>query len=398
MNVPRSIWPSFYRLIVATILTMSGCATAPESVKAGPAVRMERIYVGTYTNTTSKGIYLFELDPATGAFTARGLAAEAEDPHFLAIHPNHRLLYAGASRGDANDPPKTGAVDAFAIDPASGKLTLINQQWSGGKGATYVSVDPSGRDLLVANYGSATIAALPIAPDGRLAPPAVVIHHMGSSVNPERQSHAYPHSINPDPTGRFAFVPDLGLDKIFCYGVNPDTTVLMPNDPPFTTVPPGNGPRHMAFSPDGRFAYVVQEMGGAVVAFAYNAEQGSLSQVQIISTLPSDFTAANTAADVHVHPSGKFLYASNRGHDSIAIFAIDPATGRLTSRGWQSTQGKTPRNFAIDETGRWLIAANQGSDSIALFRIDESTGALTPTGKIESVAAPVCVKCLAIAP
>jgi 6-phosphogluconolactonase len=357
---------------------------------------LERVYVGTYTNTTSKGIYLFNLDAATGELTPRGLAAETDDPHFLAIHPNHRILYAGASRADANDPPKSGAVDAFAIDPSTGKLTLINQQWSGGKGATYIAVDPSGRDLLVANYGSATIAALPIASDGRLAPPAVVIHHTGSSVDPQRQSHAYPHSINPDPTGRFAFVPDLGMDKIFSYRLSPATTGLMANDPPFVTVPPGNGPRHMAFSPDGRFAYVVQEMGGAVIAFAYNAEQGSLSQLQIISTLPSDFTAANTAADVHVHPSGKFLYASNRGHDSIAIFAIDPITGRLTSRGWQSSGGKTPRNFAIDETGRWLIAANQGSDSIVLFGIDQASGALTPTGTTAQVPAPVCVKCLPV--
>jgi 6-phosphogluconolactonase len=373
----------------------AGPTTAPVATTPPAPPQIEHVYIGTYTKTTSKGIYLFDLDPSTGALTARGLAVEAEDPHFLAIDPTHRFLYAGASTAaDPKDPSKiTGMVDAFSIDRDSGKLTLLNQQPAGGKGATYVAVPDSGNTVLVANYGSATIASLPIDPaTGKLQPPMSVITQTGSSVNPDRQQHSYPHSINPEPlNGQYVFVPDLGADKIFIYRLNSLRSDLTPSDPPFVTVPPGSGPRHMAFHPNHRFAYVINEMGGTVITYALDASKGTLAQLQVKSTLPSDFTGTNTAAEVRVHPSGKFLYASNRGHDSIAVFALDPDTGLLSPRGYQSTQGKTPRNFSIDPSGRWLIAANQGSDTIVVFRIDEATGALTPTGTTASVPLPVCV-------
>lgn len=390
--------------LIALVLVTLCVAVAPARGQAAKVPT--RVFVGTYTTTSSKGIYLFDLDPSSGALTARDLAIEAEDPHFLAIHPNGRFLYAGASKAEPATPTappaqpttaparRVGIVDAFAIDPASGKLTLLNQQPSLGIGATHVAVDPSGKVLLVANYGSATIASIPIDDDGRLSPRGSMNRHTGSSIDSRRQQHAYPHSINPDPAGKFVFVPDLGADKIFAYHLDKTTAVLTPADPPSVAVPAGSGPRHFAFHPNGKFAYVINEMGGTVIAYSYVAERGALDQLQIATTLPKDFTAANTCAEVKVHPSGKFLYASNRGHDSLAIFAVDPATGLLSLRGHQTANIKTPRNFGIDPTGNWLIVANQGSDSIAEFKIDGESGDLTPVGAPISVPLPVCVKFL----
>jgi 6-phosphogluconolactonase len=374
---------------------MQATALAPESATLARDAGAQTlwVYVGTYTSGKSKGIYLFHLDLATGKLAPEGLVAECESPSFLAIHPNHRFLYAVnevSNFGGMN----SGAVSAFAIEPKSGHLTRLNQQSSRGAGPCHLSVDHQGKDVLVANYGSGSVAVLPIQPDGRLGPATAFIQHEGKSANPQRQEGPHAHSINVDATNRFAFAADLGLDKILVYRFDAARGTLTPNDPAAATIDPGSGPRHFAFHPNGRFAYVINEMGSTVTALAYDAAKGTLKPLQTLSTLPEGFTGNSSTAEVQVHPSGKFLYGSNRGHDSIAIFKIDPDTGRLTPAGHQSTQGKTPRNFGIDPTGQYLLAANQDSDTIVVFRIDPATGALAPTGQVVEAPKPVCVKFL----
>ncbi|MBE3100080.1 MAG: lactonase family protein [Planctomycetes bacterium] len=345
-----------------------------------------RVYVGTYTGPKSKGIYQLRLDLATGALGQPELAAEVERPSFLAIHPNRQFLYAVSESGG-----KTGALSAFAIAPDTGKLAFLNKQATGGAGPCYVTVDREGRAALAANYGSGSICAMPIIAGGQLAEAAAVIQHTGSGPNPKRQAGPHAHCIDLDPAGRFALVADLGLDKILVYRFDPARAALTPNDPPAAPVAPGAGPRHIAFHPGGKFVYVINEMASTVTAFTYDAARGTLSELGTVPTLPADFKGSSSTAEIEVHPSGKFLYGSNRGHDSIALFAVGP-DGRLKALGHQPTQGKSPRHFAIDPTGAWLLAANQGSDTIVVFRIDPETGSLSATGATASVPSPVCVK------
>jgi 6-phosphogluconolactonase len=255
-----------------------------------------------------------------------------------------------------------------------------------------VSVDHAGRNVLVANYGGGSVSVLPIGDDGRLGEATAFIQHEGSSVDPRRQTAPHAHSINVDPDNRFAFVADLGLDRVMIYRFDSQQGTLAANDPPWASVAPGAGPRHFAFQPGGRFAYVINELQSTVTAFAYDAARGALQEIQTLPTLPDDFSGSNTTAEIQVHPSGRFLYGSNRGHDSIAVYAIDADSGRLRFVEHESTQGDLPRNFGIDPSGRFLLAANQGSDSVVVFRIDGATGALTPTGQSIEVASPVCVR------
>jgi 6-phosphogluconolactonase len=359
----------------------------------GPEASKYRVYVGTYTTGgTSRGIYLLELDTASGTLTARGVAGESVNPSFLAVHPSRRFLYAVGEINEFNG-EKTGAVSAFAVDASSGTLTPLNQQASRGQGPCFVTVDRAGKNVLVANYGSGSVACLPIAGDGRLSPAASFQQHEGSSANPQRQQGPHAHSINLDAANRFAIAADLGLDKLFVYRFDAEKGTLTPNDPPFARVAPGSGPRHFAFHPDGRHAYVISEITLTVTAFDYDPERGVLSEIQTLSTLPDGVQGKGlSTAEVQVHPSGRFLYGSNRGHNTIAIFAIDPASGRLRAVGHQSTEGKTPRNFAIDPTGRYLLAENQDSGTIVVFRIDPQTGQLQPTGQSVAVPKPVCIK------
>lgn len=350
------------------------------------------VYVGTYTGPKaeqSKGIYLLKLDPATGTLSTPELAGESNSPSFIALHPSHKYLYA-ANEGEFAG-KKGGAASAFAIDPATGKLTALNQQTSGGNGPCYVAVDPTGKTALVANYGSGSVEALPIGPDGKLGDPSAFVQHAGKGTDPKRQEGPHAHCFEPDPTGRFALACDLGLDKVFVYRLDAANGKLTANDPPAGTVAPGSGPRHVAFHPNGKFVYVINEMASTVTAFAWDAAKGTLTEVQTVPTLPADFKGNNTTAEIAVHPSGKFLYGSNRGHDSIAAFKIDAESGKLTLIGHQSTQGKQPRNFGIDPTGAWLIAANQSSGSLVVMKIDAATGELKPTGATAAVSAPVCV-------
>ena len=392
--VRHSRWP-----LSAMILISLGAATTGQ-VRGSDMEPGEKettaalwVYVGTYTQgkTPSQGIYLLELDLASGSLTARGAGPNLPDPSFLAIHPSRKFLYAVNELSEFNG-KKGGGVSALAIDPASGKLTLLNQQSSVGSGPCHLTVDRAGKNVLVANYGSGSVACLPIQADGTLGAASSFIQHEGKSADASRQERPHAHSINLDQANRFALVADLGLDQVRVYQFDAEKGTLTPNDPPFATVAPGSGPRHLAFHPGGRFAYVISEMANTVTAFDYDSARGTLTGIQTISTLPADFQGTSYTAEVQVHPSGKFVYGSNRGHDSIAIFVVDPATGKLAAAGHQSTLGKNPRNFALDPTGHYLLAENQDSDSIAVFRIDQETGGLTQVGQPVEVPMPVCIR------
>lgn len=351
------------------------------------------VYIGTYTQGASKGIYIYDMDTKTGTLTPAGHSPLVSNPSFLTIAPDHKHLYA-CNEVDDFDAAHEGAVSAFAIDAKTGGLTLLNQQPSAGGGPCFVSMDARGKNVLVANYGSGSVGVLPVGADGKLMPPSAKQQHEGKGTDPARQEGPHAHSINLDPANHFAFAADLGLDKVFVYRFDAAKGALTPNTPAFASVAPGSGPRHLSFHPNGHYAYVINEMASTVTAFNYDAAKGILTELQTISTLPEGFKGSTTTAEIRVHPSGKFLYGSNRGHDSISIFSIDVSTGKLTSAGHQSTQGKTPRNFNIDPTGQFLIAANQDSDSVVIFRIDAQTGQLTPTGQTLDVPKPVCVKFL----
>jgi 6-phosphogluconolactonase len=360
---------------------------------AGPALAAPAshlVFYGTYTrgkDALSKGIYVSRFDAASGTLGAPELAAEAANPGFLALHPGGRFLYAVGESGDAG-----AGVSAFAIDRASGKLTRLNHQSSGGAGPTHLDVDPGGRVLVVANYTGGSVAALPINADGSLQPAATFIQHEGSSVNPRRQSAPHAHCANISPDGRFAVVADLGLDKVMIYRLDAARGKLTANDPAFARVAPGSGPRHFAFHPSGRFAYVINEMTCTMTAFEWDARRGALSELHTVSTLPAGVTVqpGMSTAEVFAHPNGKFLYGSNRGHDTIAVFRV-AADGRLTLVQNAPAEVKIPRNFNLDPTGRWLIAAGQNSNDVALHRVDEQTGRLAFTGTRHKVGAPVCV-------
>jgi 6-phosphogluconolactonase len=353
------------------------------------------VYVGSYTGARSKGIYAWRFDAATGVATPLGLAAQAVNPSFLAVHPSNRYLYATSEVGSRGGQPG-GGVEAFAIDAASGKLTPLNQVSSRGAGPAFVAVDRTGSDVLVANYSGGSIAVCPIKEDGRLGEATAFVQHEGSSINRLRQREPHAHSINVSPDNRFAIAADLGLDKLLIYRFDAAKGTLAPNDPPFAAVKPGSGPRHFTFHPSGRFAYAINELASTVTAFSYDAARGALSELQTVSTLPGGFLGDSTTAEVQVDAAGRFLYGSNRGHDSIAVFAIDAATGTLTPVEHVSTRGRTPRNFGIDPTGGYLFAANQDSGNVAILRIDAQTGRLTATGKVLEVGSPVSVKFVAV--
>ena len=350
------------------------------------------VYVGTYTGKNSKGIYRFDFDPETGKLTNRALAAETKNPSFLAVHPNKHFLYAVGELDEISG-KKGGGVSAFALDPKTGDLKLLNQQSSVGAGPCHLVVDKAGKCVLAANYGGGSAVALPIKKDGSLGEQTSFQQHKGSSVNKDRQEGPHAHSINFDPANRFAFVADLGLDAVLVYRFDAEKCTLTRNDPESAAVSPGAGPRHFAFHPSGKFAYVINELHDTINAFRYDAEKGTLTKIQEpISTLPKGFTGKSYTAEVVVHPSGKFLYGSNRGHDSIAVFTINPVSGELTAAGHQAEKIKEPRNFNIDPSGKFCLVANQNSDSIAVFAIDQKTGALTSTGIVADVPVPVCVK------
>ena len=349
-----------------------------------------QVYFGTYTSgdNGSKGIYRSKLDTDTGKLSVPVLAAETKNPSFLEIHPNGKFLYAVSESGGA------GTVSAYSIVTDTGGLKFLNRQPSGGSGPCHVNIDHDGKNVLVANYGSGSASVIPIAADGSLAKPTGFIQHEGSSVNPQRQKGPHAHSINVSPDNRFAFVADLGLDKVMIYKLDVEKGTIAANDPAFAKVKPGAGPRHFAFGADGKYAYVINELDGTVTAFAYEPASGALTEIHTITTLPDDFAGRSSCAEVRVHPGGRFLYGSNRGHNSITVYRIDPAKGTLTFVEHERADIKTPRNFNIDPTGKFCLVANQGGNSVIVFRIDQKTGALEPTGHKISIGKPVCIRFL----
>jgi 6-phosphogluconolactonase len=374
-----------------TAFSAAGAQAQRGGARKGKQMEKSWVYVGTSTGAKSKGIYRFQFDPATGTAGTVALAAESPGPSFLAIHPNRRFLYAVNGVSQFQGQP-TGAVSAFAMDTKSGELRLLNQQSSGGSGPCHLVVDAAGKHVLVANYNSGSVASLSVDAEGRLGPPISVIQHAGSSVEPRRQAGPHAHSINLDAANRFAFAADLGLDKILVYRFDAAKGTLTPNDPPAAATAPGAGPRHFAFHPSGRFAYVINELNSTVTAFRYDAAAGVLHQIQAITTLPQGFTGENYPAEVVVHPSGKFLYGSNRGHDSIAVFGIDSDTGKLTPAGHQSSGGKGPRNFALDPSGTWMLIGNQSTDNVLICSVDAAKGTLTPKAEAFASPVPICFK------
>jgi 6-phosphogluconolactonase len=348
-------------------------------------------YVGTYTaDRRSEGIYRLLVDSASGALRLDGVAAKAANPSYLALHPNGRVLYAvnelSEFRGE-----ESGAVSAFGVERSTGKLTLLNRQSSYGKAPCYVSVDRAGRFVFVANYGGGSITSIPVRRDGGLQTARSVVRHAGTGADPVRQTAPHAHCIVPDPTNKYVLAVDLGIDAILTYRVDERTggiTVVTPG----AATKPGAGPRHLTFHPNGRFAYVVNELDSTLSAFTFDSARGALDEVQVTPASPGGTVADNHPADVHVAGSGRFLYASNRGDDTIAVFAIDSATGQLTPVHQVASGGKSPRNFSLDPSGRFLLAANQRSDVIASFRVDAESGRLTPTGSSVEVPAPVCIR------
>ena len=365
-------------LFVAILFLCAGSCLAADEAKSGTLW----VYVGTYNKPDSRGIYLMKLNPATGALTAPELAGEMINPSWVTISPDRRFLYACGEYG-----LKTGsAIVAFAIGK-EGKLTQLNEQPMPG-GPCYVIVDHTGKDVLAASYGSGTVAVFQVGQDGKLTPATSTDQHPG--VGTKSGPHA--HCINPDPANRFVLSCDAGIDKIFVYRLDAAKGLLTANDPPFALLPPQAAPRHLAYSPNGKFVYTIQEAASTVTAFTYDAEHGVLHDFQSISTLPTDVVDHKglTTAELIFHPSGKFLYGSNSRHDSIVAYSVDAATGNLTLIGNTPTQGKVPRGLGIDPTGQWLLAGNQDSNTIVEFHIDPTSGELKPTETTFNLGSPVC--------
>src|SRR5438445_7146921 len=389
MKITRRVF-AFFLVLCAPLALFSSAQSSEKSVARGQYL----VYVGTYTTKTeSKGIYAYEFDSATGKLTPKGVAAETPDPSWVAVHPSGKFLYA------ANEAGKASTVSAFAIDAKNGKLTILNQLPSLGEDPCYLSFDKTGKYVLVANYSSGTIAVFPILADGRLGEHTALAKDQGpTGPNKERQEAPHAHWIEAAAHNQFVYVADLGLDRVLIFKFDatsgsltpaaPLTAKAPPLNPLSATLNPGAGPRHAAFAPDGKFLYVLGELQSAVTVFANDAE-GAYRAVQQISTLPKGFAGRNDAAEIAVHPNGKFLYASNRGHESIAIFAIDAKNGTLTFVAHVLTGGKEPRNFAIDPSGQYLLAENQLSNNVLVFKIDRATGGLTPTGQVVEVPSPV---------
>jgi 6-phosphogluconolactonase len=348
------------------------------------------VYVATNPANKRQGIYSYRYDPHSGKLTLVGFAAEQANLGWMATDPQHRFLYA-ASESDPElraSHKGEGSISSYSINGKTGALTFLNKVDGGGAGSCYLVVDDTGKTLFVANYGSGSVASFAIKHDGSIGERIGFDQHTGSSVNPVRQNGPHAHEVVFSPDRRFIFVPDLGTDQIKIYRVDAAKGTFTPNDPPFVTVKAGLGPRHFTFGRGGKFAYVVCEMGSSVVVFSYNPEKGSLTPVQTISNLPDGFTGIDNSAEIEMDRSGRFLYASNRGHDSITVFAIDPVKGTLTKVQVAPSQGKIPRNFALDPTGNYLIAGDQMSNSLVVFSVDPKDGKLTATGETLEVPSP----------
>lgn len=355
------------------------------------SIAQERfLFIGTYTGTGSKGIYVYKFNSSTGKATPVSIAEGIENPSYLALSSNGKFVYAVTeSAGKTNS-----AVSAFSFDRNNGKLTLINTELTGGDNPCYVAVTKKNNYVFTANYTGGSITAFPVKPDGSLAPRSQLIQHEGKGTNPSRQEKPHVHSTIFSPKEDFLFTPDLGLDKLYSYAFNPSAPQpLKPASTPFTETKPGSGPRHIDFHPTKPYVYLIQELTGFVVAYKY--DNGKLTPIQELAAHPDDYKGTIGSADIHVSPDGKFVYASNRAaENTIAIFAIDQATGQLTSKGFVSTSGKAPRNFVIDPTGKFLLVGNQDTGNIVIFKRDQQTGLLEKTADEINIPKPVCLKFL----
>ncbi len=350
------------------------------------------VFVGSYANSEDRGIAVYRMNPETGELKKASELGGQRNPAFLEVHPGGRFLYA-VNEFSGYKGKKEGAVSAYSIDAEKGELIFLNQQSSGGAGPCHITIDSTGLNALVANYGGGSVACLQIGRDGKLSPASSFIQHEGSSVNDRRQKGPHGHSINIDPGNKYAFAADLGLDKVLVYRLDVKKGRLKPSG--YAKVAPGSGPRHFVFRPDGKFAYVINEMLSNVTAFRYDGK-GGLADIQTISTLPTGYKGHNSTAEVRVHPSGKFLYGSNRGDDSIAVFRIHEKLGTLVPIGEEKSGGKTPRNFNLTPDGRHLLAANQNSGNIVVFSVDPKTGLLTRTAHEVETPKPVCIRFLEV--
>lgn len=360
------------------------------------------LFVGTYTEPIrfgtgkvlqgkGEGIYAYRLDQSSGALRLVGKTTGVANPSYLALDRSGAFLYA-VNELKTFDGKPTGTVSAFAVDARTGALRFLNRQPTHGTDPCHVVLDDAREHAFVANFMSGSVCVLPIAADGTLGAACDFVQHVGSSIDPNRQSGPHAHSLTLDPSNRFAFVPDLGLDKLMLYRFDRERGMLEPNTMPWVKTKPGAGPRHLALRPDGRSAYLVNELASTIDVLAFEAGGAALRYVQSVTTLPDAFAGESTCADIQVHPTGRFVYASNRGHDSIAIHAVDRESGALARTGHVSTLGRTPRSFAIDPSGRFLVAANQDTDSLATFAIESQTGMLHAIGEPVAAPTPVCVK------
>jgi 6-phosphogluconolactonase len=382
-----------FALFASAVLPWSALLAAP--ARAQPhtpaASRDYFVYVGTYTGAHSKGIYSYRFHARTGQLTPIGLAAELPNPSFLIADRANKHLYAATEMGAHGPKDANGAISSYAIDPRTGSLRLLNTVDSSGGGTCHLALDRTGKVLIVVNYASGSVASFAVNADGTIGRRTGFDMHTGSSVDPERQPSPHPHEVVFSPDNRFAFVPDLGTDRIYIYRLDLAHQSFSPADPAFVTVAAGVGPRHLLFGPGARFAYLVCEMGSRVIAFSYDAVHGALHPVQTISTLPSDYTGPDASAEIHIDRAGRHIYASNRGHNSITVFSVDPRNGELKMTQNTSTLGDWPRNFVLDPTGKYLIVADQNSNQLVTFTVDPHDGHLTPTGNSQQAGSPVCI-------
>jgi 6-phosphogluconolactonase len=366
---------------------------ADTAAVATPPEDATLVYVGTYTSTPekSRGIYLFWLrtEAKDASLVPLGVAAETQDPSFLTLDATRRRLFC-ANEMDSFDGKLSGAVSSFSIDPATGKLNLINQQPSMGTGPCQLVLDKTGRNVLVANYNNGSVAVLPVDADGRLSQATCVVQDTGKGPNPARQEGPHAHCVTFSPDNHFAFVCDLGIDKVMSYKFDAGHGKLTPNDSPFFQARPGAGPRHMVFHPNGKFAYVINELASTITALAYNHKTGALTEVQTVSSLPGHYEGANKAAEIAIVPSGKFLFASNRGKDTLALFAIDSRKGTLKFVEEHTSGGKTPRHFGIQSSGKHLVICNQDSSRVSVCQMDAANGRLTSSAISAEVPSPAC--------
>jgi len=363
---------------------------AHDSMHAGaPAAASHVVYIGTYTGSTSQGIYAFRFDDGTGALAPIGLVAETTSPSFLTASASGRFVFA-VNESSTYGGEKSGSVTSFAVDAATSKLTQLSVQSSRGADPCHLALDRTGRYLAVANYSGGNFALFPVDAAGRLGPATTVVAGSGAGPVQSRQQSPHAHMVAFDATNKYLIGADLGIDRLLVYRFDATAGTLAPNDPPGAIMPPGAGPRHFAFHPNGRDVFSINELSSTITHLTWDAAPGRFSVAASQSTLPAEFKGNNSTAEIAVHPSGRFVYGSNRGHDSIAVFSVG-ADGALTLVEHEPTRGRSPRNFTIDPTGRWLIAANQQSDSLAVFQIDQKTGALEPVGPLATVGSPVSV-------